>query len=83
MLIVKCSAIKNDFEDYYDMVADNNETIVAIREDKKNIVIISNEKYNQLEKIARNAEYLTMIDNGIAQLSEGQGQEHELIKIEE
>lgn len=27
-----------------------------VREDEKNIVIISNEKYNQFEKIARNTE---------------------------
>ena len=30
------------------------------------------------EKTVRNAEYLDMIDRGIAQLSAGNGQEHEL-----
>lgn len=33
-------------------------------------------------KDARNAEYLAMIDRGIAQLSAGKGQEHELIEMD-
>lgn len=40
--------------------------------------IMSIEKGNQLEKTVRNAEYMDMIDRGIAQLSAGNGQEHEL-----
>ena len=40
-------------------------------------------KNNQLEKAARNAEYLAMIDRGIAQLAAGNGQEHELIEMDE
>ena len=44
--------------------------------------IMSIEKVNQLEKTVRNAEYMDMIDRGIAQLSEGKGQEHELIEID-
>lgn len=34
------------------------------------------------EKTVRNAEYLDMIDRGIAQLSAGNGQEHELNEID-
>lgn len=44
---------------------------------------MSLEKYNQLEKVARNYEYLAMIDRGIAQLEAGRGQEHELIEVDE
>nr|WP_296055297.1 hypothetical protein [uncultured Blautia sp.] len=33
-----------------------------MRKDEKNVVIISLEKYNQLEKAARNAEYFAVID---------------------
>ena len=32
-------------------------------------------------KAARNAEYLAMIDRGIAQLEAGKGQEHDLIEV--
>ena len=41
---------------YVNLVVNNNETVIVVREDEKNIVIISNEKYNQFEKIARNTE---------------------------
>ena len=40
------------------------------------------ERDDQLKKTARNAEYLDMVDRGIAQLSEGKGQEHELIEAD-
>ena len=43
-------------------------------------VVISLEKYEQLEKSARNAEYLSIIDQGIAQLEAGKGQAHELFE---
>lgn len=38
---------------------------------------------NQMEKAARNNEYLAMIDRSIAQLESGKGQEHELIDVDE
>lgn len=44
---------------------------------------MSLERYNQLEKAARNNEYLAMIDRGISQLEAGRGQEHELIEVDE
>jgi len=53
------------------------------RKDEKNIVIISLEKYNQIMKAAQNADYLSMIDRGIAQLSAGRGQQHELIEVDD
>jgi len=62
---------------------DNNETVIVTRKDEKNIVIISLEKYNQITKAAQNADYLAMIDRGIAQLSAGRGQQHELIEDDE
>ena len=78
MLAVNYSTIRNNLKDYCDQATDNHETVIVTRKGEKNVVIISLEKYNQLEKAARNAEYLAMIDRGIAQLAAGNGQEHEL-----
>lgn len=39
-------------------------------------------KYNEIIKAKRNAEYLAMLDKSIAELESGQGQEHELIEVE-
>lgn len=83
MLAVNYSTIRNNLKDYCDKVTDLQETVIVTRKDEKNVVIISLEKYNQLEKAARNAEYLAMIDRGIAQLEAGKGQKHELIEVED
>ena len=83
MLAVNYSTIRNNLKDYCDKATDSQETVIVTRKDEKNVVIISLEKYNQLEKAARNAEYLAMIDRGIAQLEAGKGQSHELIEVED
>lgn len=80
MLAVNYSTIRNNFKDYCDKVTDFSETVIVTRKGEKNVVMMSLEKYNQLEKAARNAEYLSMIDRGMAQLEAGRGQEHELIE---
>ena len=83
MLAVNYSTIRNNLKDYCDKVTDSQETVIVTRKDEKNVVIISLEKYNQLEKAVRNTEYLAMIDRGIAQLEAGKGQKHELIEVED
>lgn len=83
MVAVNYSTIRNHLKDYCDKASDEHETVVVTRKDEKNVVIISLEKYNQLEKAARNAEYLAMIDRGIAQLQAGKGQRHELIEVDD
>ena len=80
MLAVNYSTISNNLKGYCDQATDNGETIIVTRKAEKNVVILSLDKYNQLTKAARNAEYLAMIDRGIAQLSAGKGQKHDLIE---
>ena len=82
MLAVNYSTIRNNLKDYCDKVTDFSETVIVTRKGEKNVVMMSLEKYDQLEKAARNAEYLSMIDRGMAQLEAGRGQEHELIEEE-
>lgn len=83
MLAVNYSTIRNNLKDYCDKATDLYETVIVTRKDEKNVVLLSLEKYNQLEKAARNAEYLAMIDRGIAQLEAGKGQMHELIEVDD
>lgn len=82
MLAVNYSTVRNKLKTYCDEATDNNETIIVTRKAEKNVVILSLEKYNRLMKIAKNAEYLAMIDRGIKQLEAGKGQKHELIEIQ-
>ena len=83
MLAVNYSTIRNNLKDYCDKATDNHETVIVTRKGEKNVVIMSLVRYNQLEKAARNAEYLAMLDRGISQLAAGKGQEHELIEVDE
>ena len=80
MLAVNYSTIRNNLKTYCDKATDNGETVIVTRKGEKNVVILSLEKYNQIMKAARNAEYLSMIDRGIEQLESGKGQQHELIE---
>ena len=82
-MAINYTTVRNDLETYCDQATDNNETVIVTRKDEKNVVIISLEKYNQIMKAARNAEYLAMIDRGISQLSSGKGQQHELIEVDD
>ena len=82
MLAVNYSTIRNNLKDYCDKATDNQETVIVTRKNEKNVVLMSLDKYNQLEKAARNNEYLAMIDRVIAQLESGKGQEHELIEVD-
>jgi antitoxin YefM len=82
MLAVNYSTIRNNLKSYCDEVSDNGETVIITRKQEKNVVILSLEKYNQMVKAAKNAEYLSMIDRGIEQLSSGRGQQHELIEVD-
>lgn len=82
MLAVNYSTIRNNLKDYCDKATDSQETVIVTRKNEKNVVVLSLERYNQLEKAARNAEYLAMIDRSMAQLEAGKGQEHELIEVD-
>lgn len=81
MLAVNYSTIRGKLKDYCDKATDHGETIIVTRKEEKNVVLMSLEKYNELMRAVRNAEYLGMIDRGIEQLSQGKGQQHELIEV--
>lgn len=72
MLATNFSNIRNNLKNFCDQATDNNETIVITRKNDKNVVLISLEKFNQMEKAAKNAEYLAMIDESMAQLERGE-----------
>ena len=79
MLAVKGRDIKQNFKEMCDMVF-GGETLIISRPRNENVVLISERKYEELEKARRNAEYLAKIDRGFDQIRAGKGQEHELIE---
>jgi antitoxin YefM len=83
MLAVNYSTIRNNLKTYCDAANDKNETVIVTRKNEKNIVIMSLDKYNQMQKAMRNAEYLAKLDQAIAQLESGKGQVHEIIEVDD
>lgn len=71
MLAVNYSTIRNNLKEYCDKATDQYETVIVTRKEEKNVVILSLEKYNELVKAARNAEYLDAIDKSIEQITQG------------
>ena len=71
MLAVNYSTIRKHLKDYCDKVTDDYETVIVTRKDEKNVVIISLEEYNEMQKTIKNMKYLTMIDKSMAELESG------------
>lgn len=58
MLAVNYSTIRENLKSYCDKVTDEQETVIVTRKGEKNVVLISLEEWNALQKAARNGEYL-------------------------
>lgn len=71
MVAVNYSTIRSNLKDYCDKATDENETIIVTRKDKKNVVLISLEQYNEFMKLKNNIEYLSKIDKSLKQLENG------------
>ena len=73
MIAVNYSTARRSFKDYCDKVVDNDETVIVTRKKDKNVVIISEERYREMEKAESNSMYLRKLDRGLAQVRAGHG----------
>lgn len=73
MLAVNYSTIRENLKAYCDKVTDDNETVIVTRKDEKNVVIISLDEWNELQRGLRNAEYLGRLNRSIADVKGGRG----------
>ena len=71
MLAVNYSTIRENLKSYCDKVTDNNETVIVTRKDEKNVVIISLDEWNALQRALRNAEYLGRLNRSVADVKAG------------
>lgn len=71
MIAAKPINIRAKLKDYMDM-AFNGEPVIVSRKGNKNVVIVSEQEYNDLQKAKRNAEYLEKLDRSQAQLNHGE-----------
>ena len=71
MIVTKQMDLRANIKKYFDL-AFNGETIVVSRKENKNVVVISEQEYNELQRAKRNAEYLAKLDRSFAQLKKGE-----------
>lgn len=69
MVAVNYSTIRENLKSYCDRVTDFNETVIVTRKDEKNVVIISLDEWNVLQRALRNADYLSRLNRSIADIN--------------
>ena len=58
MIAINFSTARGRLKDFCDRVTDRGETVIVTRKAEKNVVIISEERFNEVETAERNAAYL-------------------------
>ena len=71
MIATKQMDIRANIKKYFDLAFDGEPVIVS-RKENRNVVIISETEYNNLQKAKRNAEYLAHLERSFAQLERGE-----------
>ena len=83
MLTVNYTNLKENMKSYMDKVTDDNETVVVTRKNNKNIVIISEESYNNLLEniyITSSKENYDWLMESKGQLEDDELKEHNLVE---
>lgn len=70
MLAVKSMDVRDNFKNLCYKVF-KGETLIISRPKNENIVMISESEYNEMMKAKRNAEYLAMLDQSMAEAEAG------------
>lgn len=71
MIATKQMDIRANLKKYFDL-AFSGEPIIVSRKGNKNVVVISETEYNDLQKAKRNAEYLAKLDKSAEQYQKGE-----------
>lgn len=80
MLAVNYTNLRDNMKMYMDKVTDDYETMIVTRKDNKNVVMISEESYNNLMEniyVIGNKENYDWLMKGKSQLEHGQCSAHE------
>ena len=71
MLAVNYSTLRNSLKSYCDRATDNDEVVVVTRKDEKNVVLMSLDQYNEMNKQINNSQYLKLLQKAIEQIKNG------------
>lgn len=62
MVATNYTDVRNNLKKYCDMATDDGETVIVTRKANKNVVILSLERFNLMEKEIRNLQYLARLE---------------------
>ncbi|BBM36672.1 type II toxin-antitoxin system Phd/YefM family antitoxin [Pseudoleptotrichia goodfellowii] len=85
MIAVNYSSARNNFKDYCDKATDDFETIIITRKENKNVVLMSEDEYNNLMEnlyIMSNKKYYNELLKRKAEVEAGLVEEHDIIEVE-
>lgn len=85
MLAVNYTNLRENMKMYMDKVTDDYETMIVTRKDNKNVVMLSEESYNNLMEnihVMGNKDNYDWLMESKAQLEEGKVSSHKLIEVE-
>lgn len=82
MISANFSTVRSNFKDFCDKVTDEAETVIVTRKEGKNVVIISVDRYNEMEKSERNVAFLKKLDRGLKQIHSGHGITKSMAELE-
>lgn len=86
MLAVNYTNLRENMKSYMDKVTDDYETIIVTRKDNKNVVMISEESYNNLMEnihVMGNKFNYDWLMESKAQLEKGNVSTHDLVEVED
>ena len=70
MLAVKSMDVRDNFKMFCDRVF-QGETLIVSRPKNENVVMVSEKEYNEMIRAKKNADYLAMLDQSIAEAKSG------------
>jgi antitoxin YefM len=85
MLAVNYTTLRENMKTYMDKITDDYETLIVTRKDNKNVVMLSEESYNNMMEniyvLGTKSNYDWLMDSK-AQLENGMVSGHELLEVE-
>lgn len=86
MLAVNYTNLRDNMKSYMDKVTDDYETMIVTRKDNKNVVMLSEESYNNLMEnihVMGNKNNYDWLMKGKAQLESGQCSVRKLVEVKD
>ena len=86
MIATNYSEVRNNLKAYCDKATKDYETIIITRKNNENVVLMSEEEYNNLMEnlyIRSNLKYYQKLVESIKEVEKGNVKEHDLIELDE